>query len=165
MERVVRSVGWELSFWGKTDTVFLLFGEIKSAVGASEKFAEGLFLVQKTDGTETTGDILDAREADEAGLQIFAETSQNRGRDAPVLHVGQEEHKFVAAEANQNVVVSEIVAGGFADELQDGVAYEVTVGVVDGLEIVNVENDKDRAIIGVSRKVTVNGALAGLFLK
>jgi hypothetical protein len=55
------------------------------------------------------------------------------------MSVGQENHELLATEAREQVVASQLPAAGVADRQQHLVAEQMPVPVVDGLEVVDVE--------------------------
>ncbi len=78
------------------------------------------------------------------------ELAQLLGEDGPFLDVGlgQDQHEFLAAIAADHVARPQVGPDGLGDAAQDDVARGVAVGVVDGLEVVDVdEGDRQRALV------------------
>ena len=81
----------------------------------------------------------------EGNLGDGAHHALGQGFGFVVLHIGQEDGEFVAAQARQHLVAPHQRADLAGDANQQGVAGTVAVGVVDGLEFIEVEEHHRRA--------------------
>ena len=80
--------------------------------------------------------------------------AQLLGQDGALLDVGlgQDEHELLAAVAADHVARPQVGADRLGDAAQDDVAGRVAVGVVDGLEVVDVdEGDRQRPLVARRR--------------
>ncbi len=78
------------------------------------------------------------------------EVAQLLHQDGALLDVGlgEDQHEFLAAVAADHVAGAEVRAERLGDAAQDDVAGGVAVGVVDGLEVVDVdEGDRQRPLV------------------
>ena len=78
------------------------------------------------------------------------ERAQLLGQDRALLDVGlgEDQHEFLAAVAADDVARPQVAGEDLGDAAQDDVAALVAVGVVDHLEVVDVdEGDPQRAVV------------------
>ena len=91
-----------------------------------------------------------ARVAFDGEALALDERAQLLGQDGPLLDVGlgQDQHEFLAAVAAQQVAGAHVGAQELGDPAQDDVAGGVPVGVVDDLEMVDIdEGDRERSVV------------------
>ena len=80
-------------------------------------------------------------------------------RDGPGGDRVQEDGELVAADAGDDVVPAHALADATGDLLQDGVARRVAVGVVDGLEVVEIhEQHRPLLLVADRRELLVQAA-------
>ena len=124
-------------------------GEVHRDVGVAHEFVSGL-VVGRGHGHADAGvrDELVPRD-----VERFAERRQHAlgdaDRDERVRACRQGDDELVAAEAGRHVAVADRPPESLADRDQEAVAGLVAVGVVDGLEVVEVdEQDRQQAVVG-----------------
>jgi hypothetical protein len=65
-----------------------------------------------------------------------------------LVRLGQQDHEFLAAEPASHVVIAHLLAQRGAQRTQHRIPGQVTIGVIDGLEVINVHQGQRQRGMG-----------------
>ena len=127
------------------------FGKVKASVGFAQQVVEGL-------AREACTEYADAdRHADILGADVDLERLDIAAQRLEILHrlalaeIGHERAELLAAETRYQVLRARMARDGLGDGLQCHVAGFVAVGVVDVLEVVDVDDRRRDRLLAAQR--------------
>ena len=122
----------------------LFLREVEGAVGTLHEGAEAILFAVPSRDTKAEGDSVEAVLKDLA--QVLAECDHRLE-----VVVQGEQDELVAAVADEEVAAVDLLVDGVGDLLEDLIAREVSLRVVDGFEVIHVkdgERELESAFVG-----------------
>src|SRR5437667_2972207 len=132
----------------------LMLREVHRGVGHLDELLRDRAVQGEAGDAEAGGDVLFAEEG------IGGDpTAKLHGELAGVLHVGfgHEDDELVAAVASDDIGAAAVLLEDVADALEDEVAFEVAVEIVDEFEAVEIHEDKREGAAGAGGALPLGG--------